>query len=161
MADLPTVGARIRFKREQRKPLSQADLGVAIGLPKKSAGDQVGAWERDEGLPGTENIRALAEYFGITTDWLLCRTDSEEITGTDEEIAAMLTRNLVSLRARKHQGAGRPELENKWDDVEYGFTLLFRRLKDPATQARRMREILSNQDEGETPLSIDRAASDA
>jgi len=58
---------RLRTLRDQQS-LTNAQLGKAVGLSHVSIGNFL------EGqLPKSEHLHALAEYFGVTTDWLLGR----------------------------------------------------------------------------------------
>lgn len=43
------------------------DIGVSSSL--------ISAWVKGGKTPSTENIIALADYFGVTTDYLLCRSE--------------------------------------------------------------------------------------
>lgn len=43
------------------------DIGVSSSL--------ISAWVKGGKTPSTENIIALADYFGVTTDFLLCRSE--------------------------------------------------------------------------------------
>jgi transcriptional regulator with XRE-family HTH domain len=58
---------RLRFLRDQ-KNLTNLELGKSVGLSHVSIGNFL-----DGQLPKSEYLAALAEYFGVTTDWLLGR----------------------------------------------------------------------------------------
>lgn len=53
------------------KNLSQWD--VANGI--KTGQSNIGRWEKEEVLPSSENIIKLADFFGVSTDYLLGRSD--------------------------------------------------------------------------------------
>jgi transcriptional regulator with XRE-family HTH domain len=58
---------RLRTLRDQRN-LSNAELGKSIGVSHVSIGNFL-----DGQLPKSDNLAALAEFFGVSTDWLLGR----------------------------------------------------------------------------------------
>lgn len=57
-----------RFKqlREKRK-LSQLELGEILGVTQQS----VFAWERGDAVPRLQTAIALADYYGVSVDYLL------------------------------------------------------------------------------------------
>ncbi|MGI6180629.1 MAG: helix-turn-helix domain-containing protein [Agathobaculum sp.] len=61
-----TLGEKIIDLRKKRG-LSQEDLAITLGVSRQA----VSKWETDEATPDTAKIVALAEYFHVTTDWLL------------------------------------------------------------------------------------------
>lgn len=58
---------RLRFLRDQRG-ISSLELGKSVGLSHVSIGNFL-----DGQLPKSEHLHALAEFFGVSTDWLLGR----------------------------------------------------------------------------------------
>ena len=58
---------RLRFLRDQRE-ISSLELGKSVGLSHVSIGNFL-----DGQLPKSEHLAALAEFFGVSTDWLLGR----------------------------------------------------------------------------------------
>jgi transcriptional regulator with XRE-family HTH domain len=58
---------RLRFLRDQ-KELSSLELGKSVGLSHVSIGNFL-----DGQLPKSEHLAALADFFGVSTDWLLGR----------------------------------------------------------------------------------------
>jgi transcriptional regulator with XRE-family HTH domain len=61
---------RLRELREQRG-MTQKDLAQKMGVTDAA----VGMWERGQREPGLITLRHLAELFGVSTDYLLGRTD--------------------------------------------------------------------------------------
>ena len=57
------------------KELTQEE--VALGI--QTGQSNIGRWERGEVLPTSEFVIKLADFFGVTTDYLLGRTDDLEI----------------------------------------------------------------------------------
>ncbi len=64
------IGARIKELRTERG-ISQHELGKAIGVSQKA----VDYWEREVNEPKASYIILLANYFGVSTDELLCIKD--------------------------------------------------------------------------------------
>ena len=61
-----SIGSNIRRLRESHQ-LTQKQLGDILGITDKA----VSTWENDIKTPRTGMLKALADYFGITTDQLL------------------------------------------------------------------------------------------
>lgn len=88
---------RLKALREEIRPkLSQGAVAEAIGVLQQD----VSGWETGDHTPSDENIVRLADYYGVTTDYLLGKVDE---------------RNHES-EVRKH-----PELYDRlWDAVQKG-----------------------------------------
>lgn len=67
-----TFGEKLQRLR-QRAGMSQDVLAEKLGVSRQA----VSRWERDETMPETDKVIALAELFGVTTDYLL-RPQPEE-----------------------------------------------------------------------------------
>ena len=61
-----TFGERVQVLR-QRAGMSQDQLAERLGVSRQA----VSRWERDETMPETDKVVALADLFGVTTDYLL------------------------------------------------------------------------------------------
>ena len=64
------LSERLKYLRREKK-LSQAALAEAIGVGQSS----IASYERDERKPSYEVLCLLADYFEVSTDYLLGRTD--------------------------------------------------------------------------------------
>jgi transcriptional regulator with XRE-family HTH domain len=79
------------------KGLSQYDLADLIG----SNQTQIKRWEKGEVVPSSDSLRRLAEFFGVTADYLLGLTDNPqgEISMSDlteeEQQLILLSRSKV------------------------------------------------------------------
>ncbi len=71
-----TLGEKIMELRKKRG-LSQEDLAITLGVSRQA----VSKWETEESTPDTDKIVALAEYFNVTTDWLLRDIEPEAAHG--------------------------------------------------------------------------------
>lgn len=80
------------------KRVSQVEMASALGLTKQC----VSNWENDNIQPSIEMLVKIADYFGVTTDYLLCRSETDVINVeglTPVEISHI--RNIVAdLRNR-------------------------------------------------------------
>lgn len=68
-----TLQRRIKELRE-RKHISGSALSQLCGLSR----NMIGLYERGEADPSTETVCVLADVFGVSTDYLLGRTDRQE-----------------------------------------------------------------------------------
>lgn len=84
---MATTGQRIRELRKEQG-LNLADL--ADVLNKRYDTDvlesSMSMYENDKRLPPVETLRSIANYFGVSTDWLMCRSD---IRNPDMQLAAL------------------------------------------------------------------------
>lgn len=82
----------------QAKHMTQVELANELGLTKQC----VSNWENDNVLPSIDMLIKLADYFSVTTDYLLCReTDAKlSVDGLSvEEISHI--RDIISDLKRK------------------------------------------------------------
>ena len=63
-------GERLKELRNERN-LSQKDLAKILGTTNSSICD----WETDRAQPDMEMLVKIADYFAVTVDYLLGRTD--------------------------------------------------------------------------------------
>ncbi|MBD5483838.1 MAG: helix-turn-helix transcriptional regulator [Lachnospiraceae bacterium] len=80
-----TLNENIKQLRMARN-LSQADLAKALGVTKQS----ISNWENNNIQPSIDMVIHLAEYFSVSTDYLLGLDQRKyiEITGlTDQQLA--------------------------------------------------------------------------
>lgn len=107
--------ARLRESREMRK-LSQAELATRAKLQASA----VSHFETGTRRPSFDNLRRLADALGVSTDYLLGRSDSltgaattdvlyrdiSRLSSDDREVAASLIAKLAERNA-KGDGGGR------------------------------------------------------
>ena len=68
------IGSRLKALRKERRE-TQLQVAQAVGM-----GDRhYQRVENDEGLPGLEIFSALADHFGVSMDYLACRTDRRDV----------------------------------------------------------------------------------
>lgn len=73
-------GNRIKLLREEKK-IRQDELAKVLSISPSA----VGMYERDEREPNDEITLKLAEYFSVTTDYLLGKSDIRNPITIDED----------------------------------------------------------------------------
>ena len=92
------LGQMIRKLRTERG-LKQEDLGKEVCASKQS----VSNWENENIMPSIEILVRLADYFGVTTDYLLGREELRRLDadGLSDIQLAHLQQIIDDLRARE------------------------------------------------------------
>lgn len=73
---------RIRLKTlREEKGLSQAAFAKDFGVAQST----VGNWEAGTREPNFETVQKIADYFDVSVDYLLCRTNESKITDTTDD----------------------------------------------------------------------------
>ena len=86
MAQLNTIGERIAYLRTKHK-LTQKEVMEALNF------DNLSRYENNERKPSISVIIALAEYFKVSTDWILlgkCRNPGR-CWGDDKDLERFIT----------------------------------------------------------------------
>lgn len=65
------LSKRLKQLRKEHK-LTQGDLATRFGVTQQA----IAKWEAGHALPGPDTIPGIAEFFGVTTDYLLGMTDT-------------------------------------------------------------------------------------
>ena len=83
----------------QAKRMTQVDLAKSLGLTKQG----VSNWENDNVLPSVEMLSRIADFFGVSTDYLLCRDDGQtlDVNGLSPDEIAHLQEIVNDLKNRK------------------------------------------------------------
>ncbi|MFB8435110.1 helix-turn-helix domain-containing protein [Enterococcus durans] len=68
-----TIGKRIAELRKQ-KGISQSELAKALNVSPST----IGMWETDQRAIKDDNLSSLADYFSVTTDYLLGRNQAPD-----------------------------------------------------------------------------------
>ena len=84
-----TFGEKLQ-KLRQSAGMSQDALAERLNVSRQA----VSRWERDETMPETEKVIALADLFGVTTDYLL-RQKAEEETAREPERERPASHELI------------------------------------------------------------------
>lgn len=73
---MSTFSGRLRALREERG-LTQAEFGARLGLSKQA----ISTYETGGSSPDKDMLGRMADFFGVSTDYLLGRSDVRQPTG--------------------------------------------------------------------------------
>lgn len=73
-------GKKLKALRTAKK-ISQKEFGKRFGLAEST----IGMYERDERRPDFELLNKFADFFEVSTDYLLGRTDTNAITSQEKD----------------------------------------------------------------------------
>jgi len=68
----PHFGTRLKELRESYN-LSQSELASELGVKAKFGVQAISSWENSKREPNFNTLVSIADYFGVTTDYLLGR----------------------------------------------------------------------------------------
>lgn len=88
-------GNRIKKLREE-KQMKQDELAKILSISPSA----IGMYERDEREPNDEITLKLAEYFNVTTDYLLGKTD---IRNTGKQIDNVLNEAMIGMSKEEYE----------------------------------------------------------
>lgn len=71
--DAGLLGLRIKELRKE-KGLRQSELATTLHVSQQA----VGSWETGRTVPGADTLNVLADYFNVTTDYLLGRYEKKD-----------------------------------------------------------------------------------
>ena len=74
------------------KRITQEDLGKVFNVIKQT----ISSWENGNSRPDIDMASKIADFFEVTTDYLLCRTDEPKGTKQFQTIAAHRTDDPMS-----------------------------------------------------------------
>ena len=79
--------------------MTQAELGQRLNYSDKS----ISKWERGEAIPDAFVLTQMAELFGVTVDYLLCREDKRflNISALSDQEAAVVC-GMVEILKKKN-----------------------------------------------------------
>ncbi|PWU66746.1 helix-turn-helix domain-containing protein [Gracilibacillus dipsosauri] len=114
-------GDRLKRLRKERK-LTQTELGNIINVTKVS----ISGYENGDRTPDTDNLRRLADFFGVTTDYLLGRSDDPNLTEKEDNNKIMVNENeLMNLiKDSQLKYKGRTLSKEEKEQVEQMLSIL-------------------------------------
>ena len=86
------LAKQLRYLR-QSKELSQVQLAEKLGVKKQS----VSNWENDNVIPSVEMLERIAEYFNVSTDYLLGRENSSNIGRHLEDLTGLRQKQIEHI----------------------------------------------------------------
>lgn len=75
---------RLKGLREE-KGLSQQAFANKFGISQST----IGMWESGKREPNFTTIQKIAEFFNVSIDYLLCRTDTPKPSSLDEQLSGV------------------------------------------------------------------------
>lgn len=92
------LNEKIKELRILRK-MTQVELAKALGLTKQC----VSNWENDNVLPSIDMLCKLADFFSVTTDYLLCREEAEvlSVDGLSKDEIAHIRQIIDDIKSLK------------------------------------------------------------
>lgn len=123
---------RLRELLEERE-MTQPVLAEAIGVSRQS----VGQWKDGKTVPDILDLRKIAHFFGVSTDYLLCQTDvasvdnnvrlMHELTGLSEDTINHLVKlksvtDMISDLKEETVEMSADEIQSKLEDFGYSVT---------------------------------------
>lgn len=93
------LNERIKELRNSRK-MTQVELAKALGLTKQC----ISNWENDNVLPSVDMLCKLADFFSVTTDYLLCREEKELlfVEGLSKDEIVHIRQIVEDIKLLKH-----------------------------------------------------------
>lgn len=104
-----TVFDRLKYLCD-KQGISINTLEERIGLSK----NVLYSWKKK--VPGGNNLKLVADYFGVTTDYLLGRTDTPQFSRKDERDVQRLIQEMIdglSDKSYAHMNNGGEELDEE------------------------------------------------
>ncbi|MGR5983886.1 helix-turn-helix domain-containing protein [Bacillus cereus] len=109
------LNKRLKLLRSEHK-LTQEKFATAVGITKAS----VSKFENGIKTPSRETIEKIADYFNVTTDYLLGRSEDPELSEEENKIVTEEGKNIMALIESL------PEEERKkaWEQLEMYVTYM-------------------------------------
>lgn len=84
---------RIKYLRQSRE-LNQVQLSEKLGVAKQS----VSNWENDNIMPSVEMLEKIADFFNVSTDYLLGREGKKTSDGQSIDVTGLSPRQLEHIK---------------------------------------------------------------
>ncbi|TEX06217.1 helix-turn-helix domain-containing protein [Bacillus cereus] len=109
------IGEKIKELRKNSK-ITQEQLGNAIGVSKMA----ISYFEKGKKSPGRESLKKIADYFGVTTDYLLGRSGDPELNEEEDKVVSEEGKNIMSLI----ESLPEDERKKAWEQLEMYVTYM-------------------------------------
>lgn len=109
------IGEKIKELRKNSK-ITQEQLGNAIGVSKMA----ISYFEKGKKSPGRESLKKIADYFGVTTDYLLGRSEDPELNEEEDKVVSEEGKNIMSLI----ESLPEDERKKAWEQLEMYVTYM-------------------------------------
>lgn len=98
-------------KLRKEKNITQEELGKILGVEKTT----ISMYETNRSRPDDYIKSAMADYFGVTVDYLLGRSNNRQLTKKDE---IDIQHNLEEMKEKLEDGVLRMSLDGEYVDDE-------------------------------------------
>jgi Predicted transcriptional regulators len=119
-----SIGDRLEKLRKERK-LSQNDMAKFLGITRQGYGN----YESGARRPDNETLQKLADFFEVSTDYLLGRTDDPKRPDSNNEIKNPRILRMIS-RANELSHLSEDELNQALDYIDFLFQVAEKRRKN-------------------------------
>ncbi|MCU5201303.1 helix-turn-helix domain-containing protein [Bacillus paranthracis] len=109
------IGEKIKELRKNSK-ITQEQLGNAIGVSKMA----ISYFEKGKKSPGRESLEKIADYFEVTTDYLLGRSEDPELNEEEDKVVSEEGKNIMSLI----ESLPEDERKKAWEQLEMYVTYM-------------------------------------
>ncbi|KMN42304.1 MULTISPECIES: helix-turn-helix domain-containing protein [Bacillus] len=109
------IGEKIKELRKNNK-ITQEQLGNAIGVSKMA----ISYFEKGKKSPGRESLEKIADYFDVTTDYLLGRSEDPELNEEENKIVTEEGKNILALI----ESLPEDERKKAWEQLEMYVTYM-------------------------------------
>ncbi|MDA1652693.1 MULTISPECIES: helix-turn-helix domain-containing protein [unclassified Bacillus cereus group] len=103
------IGEKIKELRKNSK-MTQEQLGDAIGVSKMA----ISYFEKGKKSPGRESLEKIADYFGVTTDYLLGRSADPELNEDEDKVVSKEGKNIMAII----ESLPEDERKKAWEQLE-------------------------------------------
>ncbi|MGU3355424.1 helix-turn-helix domain-containing protein [Bacillus wiedmannii] len=103
------IGEKIKELRKNSK-ITQEQLGNAIGVSKMA----ISYFEKGKKAPGRETLEKIADYFNVTTDYLLGRSEDPELNEEENKTVTEEGKNIMTLI----ESLPEDERKKAWEQLE-------------------------------------------
>lgn len=104
---------RVKYLSNQRK-ISLKELALTLGMGESAI------YKWDKSAPSSDNLQKVADYFGVTTDYLLGR-DTQDVTKPEDDLTAFFRINT--------EGMSEDEIDTLKEELEDFMIIRAERLK--------------------------------
>lgn len=79
------IGVRLKQLRKENN-MTLDELGVKLNMPKSS----LSRYENEESDPSIETVKKIAQFYGVTIDWLAGISEEREPSYLDEQFINLM-----------------------------------------------------------------------
>ncbi|MED1302643.1 transcriptional regulator [[Bacillus thuringiensis] serovar konkukian] len=109
------IGEKIKELRKNSK-ITQEQLGNAIGVSKMA----ISYFEKGKKSPGRESLEKIADYFEVTTDYLLGRSEDPELNEEEDKAVSEEGKNILAII----ESLPEDERKKAWEQLEMYVTYM-------------------------------------